>query len=432
MPALVPVHLRLLAGAGHQEDVVVDPQRHQEHEADQQARRGRCPGSRRRARTASARDADGRGDRSARRSRPAAAAPRPRAAAAPGRSVITSSTSGTMTAQVAGGGLLGVQVAAPSSRRPAPRRSTARTAVRRSATVACAAALSGASARVASSRTSPSTTTGAPRPRRGGRLPVYGTTVGHAVRRRAAASATSCQPSAGVMMLGRAAPRRRRSAGPGPPAPPPTCGAAAHRLRQRDAAAVERGHERGEDEQPHQASRPARGPAGGRPLATRAQPRPLPLLVAVPRAGTARTPPGRTAPARPAGRSARRAWRSAMLTAEIGPSPRLEPRSENSRQSTPRITVPPLATIGSHDCSQRHPHRGVAVDSLQAQFLPEPGHQQQAVVGGRAHDQDRGDPLALAVDRDPAALGQQVGDRQRAASARPAVPMTRNGSIGLR
>jgi hypothetical protein len=40
----------------------------------------------------------------------------------------------------------------------------------------------------------------------------------------------------------------------------------------------------------------------------------------------------------------------AMLTAEIGPRPRLEPRSENSRHRTPRMTVPPLATIGSQDC----------------------------------------------------------------------------------
>ena len=40
----------------------------------------------------------------------------------------------------------------------------------------------------------------------------------------------------------------------------------------------------------------------------------------------------------------------AMHTAEIGPRPRLEPRSEKSRQRTPRMTVPPEARIGSHDC----------------------------------------------------------------------------------
>ena len=40
---------------------------------------------------------------------------------------------------------------------------------------------------------------------------------------------------------------------------------------------------------------------------------------------------------------------SATLTAEIGPRPRLEPRSEKSRQRTPRMTVAPLATMGAHD-----------------------------------------------------------------------------------
>jgi hypothetical protein len=40
------------------------------------------------------------------------------------------------------------------------------------------------------------------------------------------------------------------------------------------------------------------------------------------------------------------------LTAEIGPSPRLEARSEKSRHRTPRTTVAPEATIGSHErCS---------------------------------------------------------------------------------
>ena len=90
---------------------------------------------------------------------------------------------------------------------------------------------------------------------------------------------------------------------------------------------------------------------------------------------------------------------SATLTAEIGPRPRLEPRSEKSRQRTPRMTVAPLATIGAHDCAQRDPHRGRTSTRSCAQFLAVPGDQQQAVVGGGADDEDRGDALALAVDR---------------------------------
>ncbi len=91
--------------------------------------------------------------------------------------------------------------------------------------------------------------------------------------------------------------------------------------------------------------------AGRRPTAaeTRSQPRPLGCsLPYVGRNGQNAARPSRT---RVAGRKVSAASTArAMLTAEIGPRPRLEPRSEKSRQSTPRITVAPEATIGSHDC----------------------------------------------------------------------------------
>mgnify|MGYP007009273570 CR=1 FL=1 len=42
----------------------------------------------------------------------------------------------------------------------------------------------------------------------------------------------------------------------------------------------------------------------------------------------------------------------AMPMAPTGPSPRVDPRSASSRQSRPRITVVPEATIGSTDARQ--------------------------------------------------------------------------------
>ena len=58
---------------------------------------------------------------------------------------------------------------------------------------------------------------------------------------------------------------------------------------------------------------------------------------------------------RPAGTSASTSSAQAMPIPATGPRPRLEARSESSRQSRPRMTVPPLARIGSTEA--RHATR---------------------------------------------------------------------------
>ena len=108
----------LLAGPGHQEDVVVDPQRDEEHEPDQQDAGVAAGEAEARSRTP-ARPRRPSRRRSGRRSPPAAAAPRSSAAAGRARCVMTSSTLGDDHPQVAGAGLAGVEVA---GRRPAHER----------------------------------------------------------------------------------------------------------------------------------------------------------------------------------------------------------------------------------------------------------------------------------------------------------------------
>ena len=99
----------------------------------------------------------------------------------------------------------------------------------------------------------------------------------------------------------------------------------------------------------------------------------------------------------------------AMPMAPTGPSERLEFRSDSSRHSNPMMTVPALAAIGSRQARQARV-MAVQVDVDPGQLLPVPGHQQQAVVGGRADHQDEQDALALPVQGDDVVLGQQVDD----------------------
>ena len=226
----------------------------------------------------------------------------------------------------------------------------------------------------------------------------------------AAAAATSCQPSSGVMItagLARAgvevALQRLLPGG--------RLGAAAHRLAQRDAVGGERGGERRGDEQRHEApdQHPPRPAADDLrdPLPAAA----VPVLGAVLRAE--RPERGAAQQHQDGGqegergehgqRHAHRGDRAeAAVGAEVGEEQAED--AEDDRGAARDDRRPRLP--------QRDPHGGV-LRPLLAQFLAVPGDEQQAVVGGGAHDQDRGDPLALAVDGDPARLRQQVGDGHR-------------------
>ena len=84
-----------------------------------------------------------------------------------------------------------------------------------------------------------------------------------------------------------------------------------------------------------------------------------------------------------------------MPIAPIGPRPRLDARSDTSRQSRPRMTVPPLATIGSNDGPPGGPHRVVPV-LVRRSSSRNRDDDQQRVVGAGAEHQHVEDALATA------------------------------------
>ena len=96
----------------------------------------------------------------------------------------------------------------------------------------------------------------------------------------------------------------------------------------------------------------------------------------------------------------------------IGPSARLVARSDSSRQSSPAMTVPPEAMIGSNGAAPRR-HRGIPAASSCGDRLPESRDVQQRVVRRRADHEDEEDALHLAVEHDDAGVRQPPDGQQR-------------------
>ena len=284
--------------------------------------------------------------------------------------------------------------------------------VRSSATVAWAASLSGASRQggVEADQAVDDDGLGGPSPGGPACSPLNGTTA-VTPSTPPAASATSRPALLRREHVGRGGRHRRRSGGSSASWPVADGDPPRTDVRQRDAVGVESRARR----LPARTARPGSRRAPARAAADRA-PRPAPSrgrwACSLPYCGRNGQNAARPSRTRAAGRKVSAASTArAMLTAEIGPRPRLEPRSEKSRQRTPRID----RRAGGDDRLPRLPQRDAAsrrTSTAPAQFLAVAGDQQQAVVGGRADDEDRGDALALPVDRDPALL-RRGGRRRR-------------------
>ena len=103
---------------------------------------------------------------------------------------------------------------------------------------------------------------------------------------------------------------------------------------------------------------------------------------------------------------------NAMPIEAIGPSARLVARSDSSRQSSPAMTVPPDAMIGSNAPRQAGvvaSHRRAPV----ADRLAEARDVEQRVVGRGADHEDEEDALHLPVEHDDAGVRQPPHRQQR-------------------
>ena len=117
----------------------------------------------------------------------------------------------------------------------------------------------------------------------------------------------------------------------------------------------------------------------------------------------ARTRPARAARASRAAPSSAARKENATAIAETGPSPLFELRSENPRQSTAEDHGRRRRGDRLERSSPRGRERRPVV-ARRAQRLPVPRDEQQRVVGGRADGEDREDPAALPRDRHQARL----------------------------